>query len=260
MYDIPELERKWRKYKRKQIKKPIIIGLTSLLLIGGVGILATTYLNKSQENRVETKVTANNKQQNSEVKKVEKKADTNKDDSPAIIITKTGSNNTNALINAKPTKDKGEDSIDLSKATIVKPNVPDDEIRVIGFDNKKEKKEIENKYSDILLPKKSRDEIKAREEIKDLEERFRETQDPQDSLEIAQYYYKIKDYKKAENWAVNTNNLDGDLEESWLIFAKSRAKQGFRTDAIKVLQTFYDETNSQKAKSLLDKLRKGLPY
>jgi len=90
-----------------------------------------------------------------------------------------------------------------------------------------------------------------------LEEQFKESQDPQDSLKVARYYYKIGDYKKAETWAVNTNNLDGDIEESWLIFAKARAKQGFRVDAIKVLQSYYDETNSPKAKELLDKLRRG---
>ncbi len=255
MYDIPELERKWRKYKRNQIKKPIIIGVTSLLLVVGIGVLATTYLNKPTTNS-ETKKEAVTKTQNTQAKK----ETANSDNSPAIIIKKSSDNNSNPLVNAKPTENAQDANIDLSKATIVKPNVPDDEIRVIGFDNQKDKKEIENKYSDILIPKKSTQEIKLREEIKDLEERFKETQDPQDSLEIAKYYYKIKDYKKAENWAVNTNNLDGDIEESWLIFAKSRAKQGFRTDAIKVLQTFYDETNSQKAKSLLDKLRKGLPY
>ncbi len=253
MYDIPELERKWRKYKRNQIKKPIIIGVTSILLVIGVGVLATTYFNKPTTNS-EPKKEVVTKTQNTQAKK----EIANSDSSPAIIIKKSSDNN--PLINAKPTDDAQDANIDLSNATIVKPNVPDDEIRVIGFDNQKDKKEIENKYSDILIPKKSTQEIKLREEIKDLEERFKETQDPQDSLEIARYYYKIKDYKKAENWAVNTNNLDGDIEESWLIFAKSRAKQGFRTDAIKVLQTFYDETNSQKAKSLLDKLRRGLPY
>jgi len=251
MYDIPELEKKWRKYKRKQRRKPIIITLTSILILVGSGVLVNTYLN-NKNTKPDKKVAVNTTTQ----PQAKTEANNIKKEEPAIIIKKTSSNN--PLIEAK--KDTQEPSIDLSKAEIVKPNVPDDEIRVIGFDNKKEKKDIENKYSDILIPKKSTQDIRAREEIKDLEEKFKETQDPQDSLEIAKYYYKIKDYKKAETWAVNTNNLDGDLEESWLIFAKSRAKQGFRTDAIKVLQTFYDETNSQKAKGLLDKLRKGLPY
>jgi len=254
MYDIPELEKKWRKYKRNQIKKPIIIVSIIVVLLIGSGILLNTYLNKNSNNKQQvTKSSSQNSNKNENLKK-----DTNSANSQAIVIQKVDSNG-NPLVNVKSTNSTQETNIDLTKATIVKPNVPDDEIRVIGFDNK-DKKEIEKKYEDILIPKKSTEEIKRREEIAELEEKFKESQDPNDSLEIARYYYKIKNYKKAEDWAINTNNLDGDLEDSWLIFAKAKAKQGFRVDAIKVLQTFYDETNSQKAKKLLDKLRKGLPF
>ena len=238
MYDIPELEKKWRKYKRKQIQKPLIITLIVVLLGLGIAAVTLTYLNKkeSTNSKVVQKVPKNNSNVT---------ANTKKDD--AIIITKV-SNNT------KTSNQNSSDGIDLSKAEIVKPNVPDDEIRVIGFD-KKDADKIKKKYEDVLAPN-----SKAKEEKEialALEEQFKESQDPQDSLKVARYYYKIGDYKKAETWAVNTNNLDGDIEESWLIFAKARAKQGFRVDAIKVLQSYYDETNSPKAKELLDKLRRG---
>ncbi len=243
MYDIPELEKKWRKYKRNQIKKPIIISIVSVLLIGGISAIVLTYINSS-----------------SPKESVSKKTTTvaKSDDKPAMVIVKNSSNpNVKQSSNQQTTSNTQSDNeIDLSKATIVKPNVPDDEIRVIGFD-KKEKKEIEKKYSDILLPTNATKDIQEREHIKELEEKFKESQDPNDSLEIAKYYYKKGNYKKAETWAVNTNNIDGDLEDSWLIFAKARFKQGFRIDAIKVLQSFYDETNSQKAKKLLDKIRRG---
>ncbi len=240
MYDIPELEKKWRKYKRKQIQKPLIISSVTLLLLVGVTALALTYLNKPKEQ---------SKKQPKEVAKPTQAVVPTKN-SDAIVITKI-SNST------QPTKPiNSSDSIDLSNAEIVKPNVPDDEIRVIGFD-KKDAKKIKKKYEDILIPQSTVEATKEKEIAAALEEQFRDTQDPQDSLKVARYYYKIGNYKKAETWAVNTNNLDGDIEESWLIFAKARAKQGFRTDAIKVLQSYYDETNSPKAKTLLDKLRRG---
>ena len=243
MYDIPELEKKWRKYKRNQIKKPIIISIVSVLLIGGISAIVLTYINSSSPKESVSKKTT---------------AVAKSDDKPAMVIVKNSSNpNVKQSSNQQTTSNTQSDNeIDLSKATIVKPNVPDDEIRVIGFD-KKEKKEIEKKYSDILLPTNATKDIQEREHIKELEEKFKESQDPNDSLEIAKYYYKKGNYKKAETWAVNTNNIDGDLEDSWLIFAKARFKQGFRIDAIKVLQSFYDETNSQKAKKLLDKIRRG---
>jgi len=235
MYDIPELEKKWRKYKRKQIQKPLIIGGVATVLIIGIGVLTATYLNKPKN--VENVA--------SKTKKTEQIVKNN----DAIVITK---------VNTTPTKkvEQDDNGIDLSKAEIVKPNVPDDDIRVIGF-NKKDANKIKKKYEDVLVPQSTVEATKNKEMAAALEEQFRETQDPQDSLKVAKFYYKIGNYKKAETWAVNTNNIDGDIEESWLIFAKARAKQGFRTDAIKVLQSYYDETNSPKAKALLDMLRRG---
>ncbi len=262
MYDIPELEKKWRKYKRNQIKKPLLIALSALILVGGVGVITATYLNKSkQEEAKEVKNTPPQKQ-------VEEKK--------AIIITKTqadeqkssgtstsqNSTTQNPLIVAgqnhqQPSKQ--EESIDLSNAKIIKPNLPKEEIRVIGFDEK-EKKKVASNFNSVVIPQKSVQDIQEKEKIAEIEERFKATQDPQDSLYIAKYYYKKGNYKKAETWAINTNNIDGDIEDSWIIFAKARAKQGFRVDAIKVLQSYYDETKSPKAKALLDKLRFGKSF
>ncbi len=260
MYDIPELEKKWRKYKRKKIQKPIIIISTITVLIIGIGLISFTYMNNKSNKDLTTSKT---KSSNVSVVNV-KKSNNSQNSDKAIIITKV-KDNTNSLINVKPTKASNNsdaqsaNGIDLSKAEIVKPNVPDDEIRVIGFD-KKDKDKIKKKYEDILIPNKSKQDIQLREKIAELEDRFKSYQDPKDSLALAKLYYKNGDYKKAESWAVSTNNIDGDIEESWLIFAKARAKQGFRKDAIKVLQSYYDETKSAKAKKLLVKIRFGKSF
>jgi len=263
MYDIPELEKKWRKYKRNKIKKPLIIGGITTVLILGVGALVTTYLlNKKTEEKIEKKVAVVTPKQEPVVKKEEK------NNNQAMIIEKLPNGNKASNVRTATNKSSNVDSsqndsnnalIDLSKAEIVKPNVPSDEIRMIGFD-KKEKKKIKNKYEDILVPKEAKVDIQEREKVAELEEKFKISQNPEDSLAIAKFYYQKGNYKKAENWAVNTNNLDGDIEESWLIFAKARAKQGFRVDAIKVLQSYYDETNSKKAKDLLVKIRFGKSF
>jgi len=264
MYDIPELEKKWRKYKRKKIQKPIIIASIVAVLGVGVGVIVSTYLNKPND-----KVATDNTK--AETTKKPSTATVSNSNDKAIVITRV-QNNGNPLVNVKATKAQASNSInpeqedaqsanniDISKAEIVKPNVPDDEIRVIGFDSK-EKNKIKKKYEDVLIPKQSKQDIEVSEKIAEIEERFKTYQDPKDSLKLAKIYYKKGDYKKAESWAVSTNNIDGDIEESWLIFAKSRAKQGFRKDAIKVLQSYYDETNSPKAKALLVKLRFGKPF
>jgi len=258
MYDIPELEKKWRKYRRNRIKKPIIISILSLSIIGVAGYFGSKYMNGS--------LAVTQPESKHVVKKevVEKNSNTNQE--PAIVITKTPANpntqqnsiNNQPLNNTSVNSKNDDNTIDLSNATIVKPNVPDDEIRVIGFD-KNEQKNIKKKYQDILVPKQTEADLREKEEIAVYEERFKTSQDPQDSLYLAKYYYKKGNYEKAETWAVNTNSIDGDIEDSWIIFAKARAKQGHRVDAIKVLQSYYDETQSKNAKKILDKLRHNIP-
>jgi hypothetical protein len=264
MYDIPELEKKWRKYKRNKIKKPIMIGLGVFALVGVISFAGIKYLNSTTNNT--TKEVAQSKQNTPLVANsaTQKQTQNNSSNSPAIVITKTPVATQQPVVQKsvpQPTAKanaNSDDTIDLSNATIVKPNVPDDEIRVIGFDNK-EKKEVTDKYKDILTPQ-TNNKPKIDPKVLAYEERFKETQDPQDSLFLAKYFYKKGDYQKAETWAVNTNNIDGDIEDSWIIFAKSRAKQGHRVDAIKVLQSYYDETGSAKAKDILDKLRRNIPF
>ena len=290
MYDIPELEKKWRKYRRNKIKKPILITSLVVLLGAGAAFGINNYLAKSDNatatnekqvvNSEKSAVANTQKSANPSVVATTQKNNQQAKNDQAMVITRvnnnanvnTNSNGGNSLVNVQPTKSQGSividpikedaqsaNNIDISKAEIIKPNVPDDEIRVIGFDNK-EKKKITKKYEDILVPSKSQENIKNREKIAELEEHFKSYQDPKDSLALAKIYYSKGNYAKAESWAVNTNNIDGDLEESWLIFAKSRVKQGFRKDAIKVLQSYYDETNSVKAKALLKKIRFGKPF
>ena len=265
MYDIPELEKKWKKWKRKQVQKPIIFGLVSLVAVSAISFGAYMYLN--------SKPTSNKKIEKAQVKKEPIKSqqtnNSNNTNSNIIVITKRPINSNiqtqkTAQIVPQPqsqvtVKNNADETIDITKAQIIKPNVPDEEVKVIGFDNKEAKK-VKDKYKKLLNTEATNIIDPEAEHAKEVEERFKETQDVEDSLYLAKYYYKKGDYAKAESWAITTNNIDGDIEESWLIFAKARAKQGRRVDAIKVLQTYYDETKSKKAKELLDKLRLGKPF
>ena len=91
----------------------------------------------------------------------------------------------------------------------------------------------------------------------DIENRFEFAKDKSDSLFLAKYYYDKMEYAKAERWALETNKLDNAIEESWLIFAKSLAKQGKRIESLKVLRAFLGKENSAKARALMDKIRRG---
>ena len=91
----------------------------------------------------------------------------------------------------------------------------------------------------------------------EIEERFRFAKDKDDALFLSRYYYDKKSYKKALKWALETNKLDSDIEESWLIFGRAKAKLGQRMEAIRVLQAYYDRTGSPRAQKLLDAIRRG---
>ena len=77
---------------------------------------------------------------------------------------------------------------------------------------------------------------------------------------LAKYYYGKKKYKKAEYWAMQANSIDSTKEDSWIVFGKAKAKQGHRTDALRVLQAYYDRSGSMRVKELIHRIRKGKPY
>jgi len=95
------------------------------------------------------------------------------------------------------------------------------------------------------------------EEIK---QRFASDPDKDDALFLARYYYDKKDYKQSLKWSLETNKMDSNIVESWLLFAKAKAKLGDRAEAIRILQTFYDRTGSVKAGNLLKKIRRGQAF
>ena len=92
---------------------------------------------------------------------------------------------------------------------------------------------------------------------KDVAKRFAQSHDTDDSLFLAKSYYRKGNYKKAEYWALQTNKVNDNIEESWLIFAKSKVKQGQKNEAISILTTYIKKSNSLQAKNLLNKIKKG---
>jgi len=96
---------------------------------------------------------------------------------------------------------------------------------------------------------------KSRSSFKEVEKRFRLGHDTDDSLFLAKSYYERGNYKKAEYWALQTNKVNENIEESWLLFAKAKAKRGQRNEAIRILNAYIKRTNSIEAKVLLEKIK-----
>ncbi len=92
---------------------------------------------------------------------------------------------------------------------------------------------------------------------KDVEKRFKQSHDVDDSLFLARSYYKKGNYKKSEYWALETNKVDSNIEESMLIFVKSKMKLGRKNEAKNILTTYIRKSNSPEAKKLLYRIENG---
>ncbi len=86
---------------------------------------------------------------------------------------------------------------------------------------------------------------------KDVEDRFYQSEDINDALFLAKSYYRNGNYKKSEYWALQANRLDETIEESLLIFVKSKVKLGSKNEAISILTSYLKKSNSREAKKLL---------
>lgn len=94
-------------------------------------------------------------------------------------------------------------------------------------------------------------------DIQDVIARFKKNKNPALSLFVAKRYYNIGNYQQAYNYALITNELDSNIEDSWLIFSKSLYYLNQKEMAIKTLQTYYQDSGSVKAKIALDQMNNG---
>jgi len=93
--------------------------------------------------------------------------------------------------------------------------------------------------------------------IETIHKKFLKSNKPREALLLAKAYYNKGDYSKAEAWSLKANKLDSNLEESWLLFAKAKAKLGKKQESVKILASYYKKTRSSKAKVLINKVKRG---
>ena len=93
--------------------------------------------------------------------------------------------------------------------------------------------------------------------IETMKQKFSKSKSPRDALLLAKTYYKNAEYSRAEKWALTANKLDNSLEDSWLLFAKSKAKLGKKKEALKILVSYYKKSQSKKAKRLIGQIKTG---
>lgn len=258
MYDIKELEEEWHLYNKRR-KRPLYI-LVFLILL--VTVIVLLYVNdkinfkldrfdfsglvssgNENENVIDQKAVSETKVINSEVPTVI--------DKPKLLSQSDTKDNTiivqdtpKLIIHTEPK------AYDLAKAEPVLE--VSDSLRATNQIDVIEKKSEELSGKKIHLDILETSSVTA---YKDVERRFYQTHDPDDSLFLAKSYFNRGEYKKAEYWALQTNKVDNNIEESWLIFAQSREKLGYKQDAIKVLRSYIKRSNSLEAKRLLENIK-----
>jgi len=110
----------------------------------------------------------------------------------------------------------------------------------------------ENKESTINIEKGT-----TQNDIEHVLQRFKKNNNPALSLFIAKKYYDLGDYHNAYNYALITNEISNDIEESWIIFAKSLVKLGQKEKAISTLKQYLQYSQSNKANLLLENILSG---
>jgi len=244
MYDIKPLEEEWKKYKKKK-RRPWFVLIFSIFLILLISLTFLNYkeidfikfydmskaeivTNKSTTLLIDKALTALEikKPKASEVRQI------------AEIEPMTVTSNENASIEIVEDLPISEDL-----GTIKEPRV---NIETTTIQEPRKKMHLE-----II-------ETTSVSAYKDVAKRFHQSHDTDDSLFLAKSYYRKGNYKKAEYWAFQTNKVNGNIEESWLIFAKSKVKLGRKNEAINILTAYIKRSNSTEAISLLYKIKKGI--
>ena len=246
MYDIDELERTWKRYRMRRLVKISAAGATLLAVAGLVAYLAVGRPFAAERNDTDAGVNRGALNATKESAAAAPSASTSNASSPSPGSEKP-------LAPTVPSLDRDREPPKSEKPRRSKPKIS----IVVSDRNGKPLNSAESERPKVHLQV---NEAKNSQVVKQIERRFLTTRDYDDAIYLAKHYYRKKLYKKAEYWAMQANTIDTAQEESWLIFAKAKAKRGRRVDALKVLQAYYERSGSARAKDLIDRIRKGKSY
>jgi hypothetical protein len=137
------------------------------------------------------------------------------------------------------------------KQTAVKPQKNQEEIVPLKIEEVvATTPKIENKSS-IKIERKNDD------DIRDVLNRFNINHNPALSLFVAKKYYQMNEYEQAYNYALITNGINNNIEESWIIFSKSLVKMNKKDEAVEMLKKYIAHSHSSQAKQLLEEIQTG---
>ncbi len=138
------------------------------------------------------------------------------------------------------------------KPIVIPQEIKEEKIEPIKIDKIETSSVNEEKKGSVSISR--RDEQK---DIADVIKRFNINHNPALSLFIAKKYYQLGDYEQAYNYALATNDINKNIEESWILFAKSLVKLNKKEMAVETLKKYISHSNSPQAKRLLEEINTG---
>jgi hypothetical protein len=263
MHNVQELERKWIKYKIKSYSLYIALVVFLIISVPLTTFFFPTALHVS-ENNITTESTKsmvfadlNNSKKVVEVNQT----DTNLTNDKLVLQPSLGfmdnmGSSTNTYYDDQPTQ------VSVTKVQ----NVAQTQMKQIP-----EKKVIAEPAMPIVKPTNSV--VQAPKEVKnkkisievhnmdddmqDVIQRFKKTNNPTLGVFLAKKYYEMKQYNLSYNYALQTNQLDSKVDMSWIIFTKSLVKLGQKEKAITTLKSYINNSHSKQAIALLDEIESG---
>ncbi|OQX59424.1 MAG: hypothetical protein B5M52_03420 [Helicobacteraceae bacterium 4484_230] len=297
MYDIPELERKWLSYKIKKTLKPILAvtvlifaAILVFLFIPSVKIY-DSQPEKSVNNNIQKTIVSETSAESSPEEGLKTTFQASSVSSTPPIVAKTkkpvklepsfnfmyGLEEEVLGYYDEPTEQK--EQMQHRPIEPLQPKAPvntepkQDHIvtsKQIGIRSKHEtiqksaeKNNITKKGGSAFektdtIEKLDINRKSDEKDIQDVIKRFKKNKNPALSLFVAKRFYAIGNYQQSYNYALITNELNSDIEDSWLIFAKSLVKLDQKEMAISTLESYIESSRSIKAKLLLDSIRNGM--
>ena len=248
MYDIKPLEEDWKKYRKKKLKPWYILIFSIVIIL----IISMIVFNNKEAYIVAFEASADKN------KVVSAEENTSKSDSTIQVAKNTKSS---VLLNrALDTLEEKEKEVPIVEEDI-SVDSPVDMISDIPILQEKRQMITSEEEEMVDMPRKKMHlniiETSSITAYEDVEKRFLQSHDVDDSLFLAKAYYDKGNYRKAEYWSLQTNKLDGNIEESLFIFVKSKFKLGQRNEAIRILTTYIKKSNSSEAISLLTRMKNG---
>jgi len=288
MLNIHQLERQWLRYKIKSYIPYIVILLSLILIITALSVFLFPKKSVKKDMHIQTQTTqkrptesiehreqnlneTTTKEQTEQQKtKITKDVDTKTQAKPItkkVTLPENTTDNQNMVLQpamgflehlARTTEKKEKIQHKQHKRAQVAPiETPKEEY----MNTKVKKQKPSNKISTpnkkvvkntIIIKRKE-----SQNDIKEVLARFKNNNNPALSLFVAKKYYEMGDYKQAYNYALITNKINNDIEESWLIFAKALVKLGEKPQAIKTLREYIHFSHSSNAQILLDEIQRG---